>query len=81
LPSDLADRFMAFGWKKPELYLDNTIRNSISAFAFADPIEIESGINNLRTDIETGVWDSKYGSVKEYTSFDLGYRFIKLKRK
>jgi ubiquinone/menaquinone biosynthesis C-methylase UbiE len=81
LPSDLSDRFAAFGWKHPELYLDEAIRNSMSAFALADHIKVDKGIAKLGIDIESGVWDSKYGSVREKNYFDAGYRFIKLKRK
>jgi ubiquinone/menaquinone biosynthesis C-methylase UbiE len=80
LPSDLTDRFMAFGWKHPELYLDETIRNSMSAFALADPFEVGIGIRKLSTDIESGIWDSKYGFIREKKYFDSGYRIIKLKR-
>lgn len=32
-------------------------------------------------DIESGAWDTKYGSIRGKCHFDLGYRFIKLKRK
>ena len=81
LPGDLSDRFMAFGWKHPELYLDAAIRNSISAFALADPVLVDKGINNLRKDIESGAWDEKYGSIRIKSRFDGGYHFIKLQRK
>lgn len=81
LPSDLSDRFMAFGWKHPELYLDAAIRNSISAFALTDRVVVDRGIHNLRKDIDSGVWDKKYGFIRDETQFDVGYRFIKLQRK
>jgi ubiquinone/menaquinone biosynthesis C-methylase UbiE len=80
LPGDLADRFAAFGWKHPELYLDEAIRSSMSAFALADQSEVKKGIMKLGMDIDSGVWDSKYGSIREERYFDAGYRFIRLRR-
>jgi ubiquinone/menaquinone biosynthesis C-methylase UbiE len=80
LPHNLSDRFAAFGWKHPELYLDETIRNSMSAFALADSINVDLGIRRLQIDIESGDWDLKYGSIRDKDHFDSGYRFIKLNR-
>jgi ubiquinone/menaquinone biosynthesis C-methylase UbiE len=80
LPSDLSDKFMAFGWKYPELYLDATIRNSMSAFALTDQTITNVGINRLKNDLETGFWNEKYGSIKKLNEIDLGYRFIKITR-
>ena len=80
LPGDLSDKFMAFGWKRPEAYLDAAIRNSMSAFALADQTVVNIGINRLKNDLETGTWNEKYGPIKELDEIDLGYRFIKLSR-
>jgi ubiquinone/menaquinone biosynthesis C-methylase UbiE len=81
LPDDLEDKFMASGWKYPESYLDPEIRNSISAFATADPVIVENGVQKLRKDLESGAWSKNYGIVKSISELDLGYRFITLKRK
>jgi ubiquinone/menaquinone biosynthesis C-methylase UbiE len=81
LPSDLSDKFMAFGWKYPQLYLDATIRNSMSPFALADQAIVNAGIARLTNDLETERWNDKYGSIRSLNEIDLGYRFIKLTRK
>jgi len=77
LPSDLSDKFMAYGWKNPEVYLDDTIRNSMSGFALEDQLIVNNGIAQLKDDLETGSWDKKYGAIKEMNEIDLGYRLLK----
>ncbi len=80
LPNNLSDRFMGAGWNKPELYLDAQIRKSMSAFALADPTIVQSGIQRLEKDLESGVWDNRFGDLRRRTNFDAGYRFIRLKK-
>lgn len=69
---------MAFGWKYPKVYLDDTIRNSMSAFALADQSIVNNGVDRLEKDLKSGLWDEKYGAIKKLNEIDLGYRFIKL---
>lgn len=76
LPSDLSDSFAAVGWARPELYLDSSIRSGISSFTKIDADELENGLSCLREDLENGVWDQKYGSLRQQKHYDIGYRFI-----
>jgi ubiquinone/menaquinone biosynthesis C-methylase UbiE len=75
LPNDLSDSFPAVGWARPELYLDNSIRNGISSFAKIIDDELEQGLSSLREDLETGVWDRKYGYLRQQRQYDAGYYF------
>ena len=34
----------------------------------------------LADDLESGQWKKKYGSILNFTEYDLGYRFIELSR-
>jgi ubiquinone/menaquinone biosynthesis C-methylase UbiE len=81
LPHDLSDRFMAAGWNKPELYLNAQIRKSMSGFALADPARVEQGRQRLKTDLKSGIWDKKFGHLRQRKHFDAGYRFVKLKKR
>ncbi len=81
LPHDLSDRFMGACWRFPELYLDETVRNSMSAFALAKRNVVEDGVNKLKSDLESGFWDEAYGLIRGRTVIDLGYRFLKFERK
>jgi ubiquinone/menaquinone biosynthesis C-methylase UbiE len=76
LPNDLSDSFAAVGWARPELYLNSSIRNGISSFARISDNELDQGLTNLREDLETGVWDQKYGHLRQQEQYDVGYRFV-----
>lgn len=76
LPHDLSDSFAAVGWARPELYLDSSIRNGISSFAKIDADELDNGLSRLREDLKKGIWDQKYGYLRQQKQFDVGYRFI-----
>jgi ubiquinone/menaquinone biosynthesis C-methylase UbiE len=76
LPNDLSDSFAAVGWARPELYLDENIRNGISSFAKMTEAELDRGLTSLRDDLETKAWDRKYGNLRQQPEYDAGYRFI-----
>lgn len=76
LPHDLSDSFAAVGWARPELYFDSSIRNGISSFAKIDADELDNGLCRLRKDLEKGVWDQKYGHLRQQKQYDVGYRFF-----
>jgi ubiquinone/menaquinone biosynthesis C-methylase UbiE len=76
LPNDLSDGFAAVGWARPDLYLDDSIRDGISSFAKIADHELERGLSALREDLETGVWNQKYGYLRQQTQYDVGYRFV-----
>lgn len=76
LPYDLSDLFAAAGWRRPEIYLNSTVRAGISAFALAEPSIVELGVRQLAEDLTSGQWNAKYGDIKTLTEFDAGYRFL-----
>lgn len=76
LPPDLTDLFMVSGWQRPELYLDDDVRAGISPFAMATPEAVEEGVKRLRTDLENGHWEERYGEIRNLSEFDAGYRFL-----
>ena len=76
LPNDLSDSFAAVGWARPELYLDSAIRNGISSFAKIPLSELNRGLSRLREDLAAGVWEQKYGHLRQQKQYDAGYRFV-----
>lgn len=76
LPHDLSDSFAAVGWSKPELYFDDNIRQGISSFAKISDRELDRNLSSLRQDLEMGVWDRKYGHLRQKEQYDVGYRFL-----
>jgi len=71
---DLEDKFLYSGKFNPELYFDENIRNGISSFsALANQEEVESGLKELRKDIDSG----KVNEVTKAYENDLGdYMFV-----
>jgi ubiquinone/menaquinone biosynthesis C-methylase UbiE len=76
LPHDLTDMFAAAGWRQPEIYLDAEVRAGMSAFALSDRMAIARGIERLQTDLNSGLWETKYGAIKNFNFIDVGYRFL-----
>ncbi len=71
---DLQDNFLYSGKNKPQLYLNEQIRNGISSFAaLANKAEVDKGLSMLQSDIESGRFET---IQKEYEN-ELGdYLFI-----
>lgn len=76
LPHDLRDKFAAAGWRRPRMYLDDSVRASISCFALADPSVFREDLRRLNRDLEAGTWHEKHGSILGFEDFDAGYRFL-----
>jgi ubiquinone/menaquinone biosynthesis C-methylase UbiE len=76
LPHDLEDSFAAVGWARPELYLESGIRHGISTFAKLEQTTINEGLSQLQQDLNTGLWDQKFGYLRQQQQYDAGYRFI-----
>ena len=76
LPNDLLDSFAAVGWSRPQLYLDNKIRNGISSFAKIAEAELNQGLIKLKEDLKTGIWEQNYGYLRHQQQYDVGYCFL-----
>lgn len=76
LPPDLEDAFVGAAWKQPERYLDQVFRDGTSAFRQLDSTITETGLTQLRTDLESGRWDQKYPEVRASNRYDHGYTFV-----
>lgn len=79
LPQNLADLVAAAGWCRPEIYLDASIRSCMSAFSLADANTVAQGVRVLAKDLQSGLWDKKYGHLRSCNTLDVGYRFVKSK--
>ncbi len=77
IPADCKDGFLAAYWKRPEAYLDQQNRNSISVcINIKDDHE---GLTRLRKDIDSGAWAEKNRDVLDKESLDAGYVIITAK--
>ncbi len=76
VPRDCTDGFMGAYWARPELYLDPHRRGGMSAVRKLDPSVVEAGMEQLRTDLDSGAWDAKWGHLRSLDELDLGYRLL-----
>lgn len=76
LPNDLVDGFMLAKWNTPEAYFDAGLRANHSGFAKADQRVVNRGLERLRADLSSGVWDKNHGHLRSQDKFDAGYRFL-----
>jgi ubiquinone/menaquinone biosynthesis C-methylase UbiE len=76
LPATLADWFAAAGWNRPELYLDDRVRASMSPFARTALEVVNAGVEKLRHDLASGVWDDRYGALRKSASYQAGYYIL-----
>ncbi len=71
------DRFAAAGWAEPEIYLDPGVRANMSPFRLMPENLTEDGALRLRRDLDSGVWEAKYGHLKGLTELPVGYLFVR----
>lgn len=76
LPATLSDLFAAAGWNRPEIYLDERIRAGMSPFARTPAPVVNAGVEHLRRDLASGLWDEQYGGLRDRQSFQAGYYLL-----
>ncbi len=76
IPHNFTDGFQAAFWRRPEMYLDPDVRAGSSTFATLPPELVEPGIEQLRRDLETGVWYATYADLLALDAADLGHRIV-----
>lgn len=74
VPHDCTDGFFAAYWRRPEAYLDPSVRRAISIFAGV--VDDDPRLARLRRDIEDGTWMARHGHLMHETAMDYGYRLI-----
>jgi ubiquinone/menaquinone biosynthesis C-methylase UbiE len=79
IKDELKDHFLYVGKNRPELYLNQQVRNGISSFSsLANAQEIDSGLKKLQDDIK----DNRFQAIKARYENDLGdYLFISMVKK
>ena len=76
VPADCIDGFAGAYWRRPEAYLDPSVRAGISSLAQLSPEVAERCVQRLRQDLASGEWDARYGDLRDLPEIDLGYRLL-----
>jgi len=76
VPHDCTDGFCHAWWRRPEAYLQPEVRAAISGLARLAPAHIETGVERLRHDLDSGAWRRRHADLLDQTEVDAGYRLV-----
>jgi SAM-dependent methyltransferase len=76
IPNDCSDRMFATLWARPEAYLDPHVRAATSVWQRLPPDVVARAIDDLRRDLASGAWDTRYGHLRTTLEYDAGLRLI-----
>lgn len=65
IPADCTDGFNEAYYARPERLLDPAARQSCSAWSFVEPELSGQYTDSLRSDLESGAWDERYGALRQ----------------
>ncbi|MFC5827345.1 methyltransferase domain-containing protein [Nonomuraea insulae] len=76
IPIDCVDGFTEAYYARPERFLDPRVRASQSAWGFVDDAAQARAVDRLRRDLDSGVWDDRFGHLREQPEFLGSLRLI-----
>lgn len=74
IPHDCIDGFLCAYWRRPEAYLDASVRAGMSSFSRFDP---GAGLARLAEDLASGRWAQRHGHLLARDDLDAGYRLVR----
>lgn len=80
IPADSVDGFGQAFFARPESLLDPAVRRAMSAWSFVPEEIVERFEGALRSDLDSGEWDRRYGDFRSLKSFDGGLRLVVARR-
>jgi len=76
IPIDCTDGFTEAFYARPERFLDPAVRRSQSAWTFVDDAAEARAVEHLRRDLDSGVWDERYGHLRTQPEFTGSLRLL-----
>lgn len=76
VPHDCIDGFHGAFWRRPEAYLNPSVRAGISTYALLPAKARERGLRDLARDLASGEWRKHHAELLELGELDLGYRLV-----
>jgi SAM-dependent methyltransferase len=77
VPVDCTDGFCVALWSQPEAYLNPDVRRASSTWHLLPASIVDSGLDRLRQDLDSGKWDARYGHLRTHATLDIGLRLVK----
>jgi SAM-dependent methyltransferase len=76
IPWDCADGFFEANWRRPEAYLDESVRRGVSVWAAVGPDVEQRAVHNLRDDLASGRWAERNRNLVDVDAAELGARLL-----
>ncbi len=76
VPRLCEDGFFCALWDRPEMQLDPKVRRASSVWHLMPDAETESGLARLRADLQSGLWEERFGHLRSAPELDVGLRLI-----
>jgi SAM-dependent methyltransferase len=76
IPHDCRDGFLQAYWRRPEAFLDKSVRESISVFHVLPEDVVDAAVERLRADLGDGTWKARNAELLEAAELDLGLRLV-----
>ena len=76
VPHDCVDGFGGAYWRRPQAYLDETVRAGISMLALSPKPLLAKGLERLKVELTHGAWARRHADLLDVPQLDLGYRLL-----
>jgi SAM-dependent methyltransferase len=76
IPWDCADGFFEAYWRRPEAYLDESVRRGISVWDAVGPDVEHRAVHDLRDDLASGRWAERNRDLIDLDVAELGARLL-----
>jgi SAM-dependent methyltransferase len=76
VPWDCGDGFFEAYWRRPEAYLDESVRRGISVWISVGRDAEQRAVRSLRDDLASGRWAERNRDIVELDAAELGLRLV-----
>ncbi len=76
VPRDCEDHFFAALWARPELLFDEEVMRPMWVWQSISEDSRRAGRERLAADLQSGVWEERYGHLRETPELDVGLRMV-----
>ncbi len=76
IPWDCADGFFEAFWRRPEAYLEESVRRGVSVWTKVGREAEERAVHSLRDDLASGRWAERNADLIELDGADMGIRLL-----
>lgn len=76
IPWDCTDGFFEAYWRRPEAYLDESVRRGVSVWTRVGPDAEQRAVHRLRDDLASGRWAERNRNLVDLDAAELGLRLL-----